>query len=536
MERSQPYTRRCRAAIFAAVAGGFVAITGCTTLRADVKREESRAIVAGDTRLARAFAAPLAAHPGRSGVAILEDGPLAWLSRVALADVAERSIDVQYYIYEDDRTGLILLQRLKAAADRGVRVRVLIDDNNNIGRDLQVAGIDRHPRIEVRIFNPLQYRERWTRPFQYLFDLDRAQRRMHNKIYAVDGMVAIVGGRNIGDNYFNFDRNQPNFRDLDLLVAGPAAADIGRAFDLYWSSPWAWPAQALVDETPTPDAVRELMAALDDYARQNDEYQKAYPEAKRDYLQSLLRAHENLHWARVEVVVDAPAKVAARDAPTSRVFQSLVREWRAAREEILVETAYLVPRKATLELFTEARQRGVRIRVLTNSLSSTDVAAVHAGYMKRRPELLKMGVELYEFQREPAQTPRQRGVKNGQRVFDGQSSEASLHSKAIVFDREVAWVGSLNLDPRSRGLNTEIGLFVHDARFARRLADIVAANFAPPISWKVEFEGGDPEAPLVWIGDRDGHRVVEHEEPDTTWQVRALVRVLAVLPGLDGLL
>ncbi len=521
----------------AAIVAAFVGLAGCTAIRADVAREESSAVVATDGRLARAFEAPLAAHPGRSGVAILEDGPLAWLSRVALADVAERSIDVQYYIYEDDRTGLILLQRLKAAADRGVRVRLLIDDNNNVGRDLQLAGIDRHPRIQVRIFNPLQYRERWTRPFQYLFDLDRAQRRMHNKIYAVDGVVAIVGGRNIGDNYFNFDREQPNFRDLDLLVVGPATREIGRAFDLYWNSDFAHPAQALVDESPTPAEAQRTMAALDAYAAQNDEYQRAYPDAKRDYLRSLLRAHENLHWAKVEVVVDAPTKVARRDdSPPSRVFETLVREWRAAREEILVETAYLVPRTTTMRLFAEARERGVRIAVLTNSLSSTDVAAVHAGYMKRRPRLLAMGVELYEFQREPEQRPARRGVRDDNRVFDGESSEASLHSKALVFDREVAWVGSFNLDPRSKGLNTEIGLFVHDAKFAARLAQIVRANFAPSISWKVELAEGDPDGPLVWIGERDGRLVRETVEPDTTWQVRALVRMLAVVPGIDGLL
>lgn len=511
-------------------------LAGCTTLRADVARPESRSIVATDGRLARAFAEPLAQHPGRSGVAILEDGPLAWLSRVTLADVAERTIDVQYYIYESDRTGLILLQRLKAAADRGVRIRLLIDDNNNVGRDLQIAQIDRHPRIQVRIFNPLRWRDRWARPLQYVFDLDRANRRMHNKIFAVDGVAAIVGGRNIGDNYFNFDREQPNFRDLDLLVVGPAAGELGRAFDLYWNSPWAYPAQALVEKTPSREESRRTMRALDEYAARNGEYQRAYPGEKRDYLQSLLGAHENLQWAEVEVVVDAPAKVAARDAPPSHVYERLVAEWRRAREEILVESAYLVPRRATLGLFRDARERGVAIRVLTNSLSSTDVAAVHAGYMKRRRDLLRMGVELHEFQREPAEKPARRGVRDRGRMFDGESSEASLHSKAIVFDRQVAWVGSFNLDPRSRGLNTEIGLFVHDAKVAGRLAQIVGDNFEPAVSWRVELEDGKADGDLVWTGVQQGRPVRVKDEPDTTWTLRALVRLLATLPGVDGLL
>jgi putative cardiolipin synthase len=511
-------------------------VQGCTTLRAGISRPESHAVVADDGRLARAFAAPLAAHPGASGVAILEDGPLAWLSRVSLADVAEHTIDVQYYIYENDRTGLILLQRLKAAADRGVRIRLLIDDNNNVGRDLQLAQIDRHPRIQVRVFNPLRWRDRWARPLQYVFDLERANRRMHNKIFAVDGIAAIVGGRNIGDNYFDFERDQPNFRDLDLLVVGPAARDLGRAFDLYWNSPWAYPAQALVGKTPSRDESRRAMSDLDAYAAQNAEYQRTSPDEQRDYLDSLLGDHGSLQWADVEVVVDAPSKVAARDAPPSHVYERLVAEWRRAHDEILVESAYLVPRRTTMALFRDARERGVAIRVLTNSLSSTDVAAVHAGYMKRRRDLLRMGVELHEFQREPAEKPGPRGVRDRGRMFHGESSEASLHSKAIVFDRQVAWVGSFNLDPRSRGLNTEIGLFVHDAKVAGRLADIVGANFEPAVSWRVDLEGGKADGDLVWTGVQQGRPVQVKDEPDTTWSLRALVHMLAMLPGIDGLL
>lgn len=503
------------------------------TLRTDVPREPSRTIVDGDTTLARAFAAARAAHPGQSGVAILEDGPLAWLSRVALADVAERSLDVQYYIYDADQSGLILLQRLTAAADRGVRVRLLIDDNNNVGRDLQLARIDRHPNIEVRVFNPSRFRSRWTRPLQYLTDLDRSNRRMHNKIYAVDGEVAIVGGRNIGDNYFNFDRERPNFRDVDLLVAGPAAADISRAFDRYWNSEWAYPAGALVAGTPARADATRLVRALDAYVAQHDEYRRAFPDAKRDYLDGLLRAHENLVWARVDVVVDDPGKIEPDARVESRVAQRLNAQWRAASGELLIESAYFVPRRAGLARFAEALDKGVAISVLTNSLSSTDVVAVHAGYAKRRRELLRMGVKLYEFQREaaPDRRPR-RGVRDRSQLLDGHSSEASLHSKVMVFDRQVAWVGSFNLDPRSRSLNTEIGLFVYSPVVARRLAELVLANFEPERSWQVQLEHGR----LVWRGTKDGVPVVEYHDPDTTLPVRALVRTLSLLPGLDAML
>lgn len=514
-----------------------VLFAGCTTLRADVARPETRSVFDPTTRLARAFAEPLARHPGSSGVAILEDGPLAWLSRVALADVAERSLDVQYYIYEADETGLILLQRLAAAADRGVRVRLLIDDNNLVGRDLQLARIDRHRNIEVRVFNPMRFRERWTRPLQYVFDLARANRRMHNKIFAVDSAAAIVGGRNIGDNYFNFDRTQPNFRDVDLLVVGPAAREVTSAFDLYWNSPWAYPARALVSEDPTPEESKRLLRALEGYAQQNDEYRKAYPDAKRDYLDSLLRAHENLVWAPVEVVVDAPAKVAPDAEVQSRVAQRINEEWDRTRRELLIETAYLVPRRTGMERFADARARGVAVRVLTNSLSSTDVAAVHAGYAERRVPLLEMGVELYEFQREAAPNrPLRRRLRDRNELLDGRSSEASLHSKVMVFDRRVAWVGSFNLDPRSRTLNTEIGLFVKSPLLAERLADLVVANFAPDRSWKVGLEKEDGRRRLVWIGERDGVLVREYEEPDTTWQLRWLVDVIALVPGVDSLL
>jgi putative cardiolipin synthase len=356
---------------------------------------------------------------------------------------------------------------------------------------------------------------------------------MHNKIYEVDGVVAIVGGRNIGDNYFNFERDQPNFRDLDLLVVGPASTDVGRAFDLYWNSPWAYPAQALVARPPTAAEAQRTFAALEAYAAQNEQYQRAYPGAKRDYLESLLHAHENLTWAKVEVVVDRPAKVAAGGTPHSQVAERLATEWRQARREVLAESAYFVPGPSALGEITAARRRGVRVAVLTNSLSSTDVAAVHAGYMKRRPTLLRLGVELHEFKRTPTERPPRRGVRNRNELFDGQSSLASLHAKALVFDREVGWVGSFNLDPRSRSINTEVGLLVHDAAFAERLARTIEANFAPSISWRVEL---DDRGRLVWRGERNGRPVEEHGEPDTTWGARALARALALLPGMDRML
>ncbi|MFO0335727.1 MAG: phospholipase D family protein [Pseudomonadota bacterium] len=525
--------RPLRAIAFATACALVVATVACTALRPEVERTPSVAIEDDGTRLARAFAEPLARRPGHSGVAILDDGPLAWLSRVSLADVADRTVDVQYYIYENDDSGLILLHRLAAAAERGVRVRLLIDDSNNVGRDLQLASIDRHRNIQVRVFNPMRFRERWTRPFQYVFDLARANRRMHNKIYAVDGMAAIVGGRNIGDNYFNFDREQPNFRDVDLLVVGPAAREITRAFDLYWNSPWAYPAESLVDVQPTVEDGDRLRRALATYARQNERVEGSFPAARRDWLQSLLAAHENLQWASVEVVVDEPGKVAPRGEPKSAVGVRLNEEMARTREELLIESAYFVPRRTGMRLFAHARGRGVRTRILTNSLSSTDVAAVHAGYQKRRRALLRMGVELYEFQREAARTrPQRRGLRNRGAPVDGSASEASLHSKVMVFDRRVAWVGSFNLDPRSRELNTEIGLFVHDAAVAERLARMVETTFEPHRAWRVTLEDGR----LVWTGERDGRLVREHHEPDTTWQLRALVTVLARVPGIDSLL
>jgi len=525
-----------------------LAVSGCATLRTNLPRPApSHEEYSASTRLAEAFTVREAEHPGQSGVAILERGPLAWLSRATLADVAERSIDAQYYIYSDDQTGLVLLQHLVEAADRGVHVRLLLDDNNLApGRDVELASLDRHPNIEVRVFNPSPFRESWLRRTQYLTNLARANHRMHNKMYVVDGEVAIVGGRNIGDTYFNFDPSE-NYSDLDLLVAGPAARSLVDSFDAYWNSSWAYSAQALVPSAPTEEQTQQMLATLKAAAERADQKQRGYAFAKNDYLDSLLRAPDELEWSEVEVVSDDPDKIdpeqqratGAHHVP-SRVAARIAQAWDATQQELLIESAYFVPRSAGMAQFAELRRRGVTITVLTNSLSSTDVPAVHAGYRERRHKLLEMGVHLYEFERTalPNQAAQRHLHERPQDTWqEGRSSAASLHTKLMVFDRELAWVGSYNIDPRSHFLNTEVGLMVHSPAIARRLAELAEGDLAPDRSWEVELEPQpDGTKRLTWTGVRHGQVVKSHTEPDADWELRAWVGFLSEVPGLDSFL
>jgi cardiolipin synthase C len=523
-----------------------LALAGCATLRSNLPRPPpSHEQYSANTTLAQAFAPREAEHPGQSGVAILERGPLAWLSRETLADVAEHSIDAQYYIYSNDQTGLVLLEHLVEAADRGVHVRILLDDNNLApGRDVELASLDRHPNIEVRVFNPSPFRESWLRRMQYLTNLSRANHRMHNKMYVVDGEVAIVGGRNIADTYFNFDPSE-NYTDLDLLVAGPAARSLVDSFDAYWNSPWAYSAQALVAAPPSDAQSQQMLATLKASAGLAEEQKRGYAIAKRDYLDSLLQAPDELEWSEVEVVVDDPDKIDP-DQPhsphhsPSRVAARISQAWEATEQELLIESAYFVPRAAGMAQFAELRRRGVSITVLTNSLSSTDVPAVHAGYRERRHKLLKMGVHLYEFER--TALPNQAAQRHlHERAPDswveGRSSAASLHTKLMVFDRALAWVGSYNVDPRSHFLNTEVGLMVHSPAIAGRLAEIAEGDLAPDRSWKVTLDPQpDGTTQLTWTGVRQGQLVTLHHEPDATWELRAWVAVLSDVPGLDSFL
>ena len=484
---------------------------------------------AWDSGLGRELAPYLEEHPGKSGFALLQHGPVALFARGVLADLASSTIDVQYYIYEDDLTGILLTQKLLDAADRGVRVRVLLDDNNLKGSDLGLKLLASHENIQIRVFNPYRARARWLRPFELLLNFGRLQRRMHNKIFAVDGITGVFGGRNIGDNYFDA-HDRANFADFDVFVAGPLIEQAEASFESYWVHHLAVPVEMLTDKEVTTAEFAAGRRYLRQRLEKVPELEDRVDRARNSLADTLEDPAAALIWADAEFVVDPPEKLDPDHADVSPVLERLGTLWAEAEHEVLIESAYFVPRRQGAKFIMEQAAEGVRTRILTNSLAANDVLPVHAGYAKYRRRLLKAGVELYEFKRQAAQV-------DADLRITGSSSDASLHAKAAVFDRKTTWVGSFNLDPRSALLNTELGIVIHSEELAGRAAAMIERDLEPDRAWQLKLEprksGG---LGMVWYGLKDGEMVRLTEEPDATRMQRLIVNILAHIPGLESLL
>ncbi|MBS0375977.1 MAG: phospholipase D family protein [Proteobacteria bacterium] len=506
------------------------ALSGCATYRLDVPRPTSYAIPASeDGAIRRALAPALEAHPGQSAFTLLQYGERAFLSRAALADIAEHSLDVQYYIYEQDESGIVLADHLLAAARRGVRVRLLVDDNNLVRSEDRLATLAGHRNIEIRVFNPYHNRVRWMRPLELVTSFGRVQRRMHNKIFAVDAQLAVIGGRNIADSYFDLHRSV-NFSDVELLAAGPIARAVVTSFDDYWNSPWAVPIEAFLERPPTEAEADAVATEVARQAAQVADVGAGFEAVLAD-VRTLVFGAEFKHWGEAELLADPPEKIDESRRAASPLLARAYALWRGARQEVLVESAYLVPLKEGADLIAERARAGVRVRVLTNSLASTDVLAVHAGYAKRRRELLAAGVELYEFQAEARHRAGER------RYFRRMGSGSSLHSKVMVIDRELTWVGSFNIDPRSALLNTELAVVVRSPSLAEATARMIESDLAPDRAWQLSLlPPGSRTGRLYWTGERQGELVRVTGEPGASLLQRFLAEAIRWLPGVDRIL
>jgi putative cardiolipin synthase len=490
-------------------------LCGCASVPQQVERTPSSAFDRPEeTAIGRYFARYTAQHPGLSGFAVLRDSRDAFAMRVGLADYAERSLDLQYYIWEDDTTGKLLAAKLVAAADRGVRVRILIDDNNFQGRDFATAAIDQHRNIEIRVFNP--FANRGMHALDFMTSFSRVNQRMHNKVMLADGAVAVVGGRNIGDHYFGVNADA-NFRDLDLGAVGPVVAEVARTFDAYWNSAHAYPIGALYSHE---FAEADFTALADDVRRSLE--MRPYPFPVDRMVERLAADIDNvanaMTWGRARVVVDDPERLGS--GGTEVVVQSLGEWLGGSQSEVLIESAYFVPRRSGVEALGAAIDRGVRIRALTNSLASNDVAAAHAGYEKYREDMLRTGVELYELRPDA-------GKNRQEWSLVGMRSIAALHTKAIVIDRRSTFVGSFNLDPRSANINTEIGLIVDSPDLAARVIEFMDAGVAPENAYRVTL---DEKGRLRWSASIDGRETIFDKEPETSVWRRFSADVVKILP------
>jgi putative cardiolipin synthase len=524
-----------------ALALAALAISGCATssLRPDYERIPSESLAGGEaTSIGRAFAPVLANHPGDSGFVMLDDNIVALLARVMLADRAESSIDLQYYIYHGDATGRLLTQRLLAAADRGVRVRALLDDMYVLGHDASVAAIDAHPLIEVRVFNPFMSRNA-SAGRQFAGDAKRLNRRMHNKAFIVDGQVAVVGGRNIGDEYFGA-KEEFNFRDLDLAAVGPVVADVAGNFDRFWNSAQAYPIAAFQDVQAGPTELENARVSLRSDVRQFAESDYVRAALKVDFIKQVKDRTLVMYWGKATLESDLPEKgdPAMADSTAVRMSPRLRPLVEASRGQLVLISPYFVPGPMFSDLLLALEARGVEVLLLTNSLAANDVTAVHSGYSKYRKRLLAGGVEIHELRPAPGGASGSGfgsgggGSTNGGSSGSGSSGGASLHAKAFVVDGEVVFVGSYNMDPRSAKLNTEMGVVVQSPALAQAVLDYYRRGAAPESSYRVSL---DPSGKLRWDAEVDGKPVTYAKEPETSLWKRTKVSLLRALPIEDQL-
>ncbi|MCG1053955.1 phospholipase D family protein [Mycetohabitans sp. B5] len=500
--------------------------------------------LSGDTvtPLSRAVQAASLAHGGLDGFRLLADGTDALQMRVALAHAATRTLDLQYYIAEEDNTGKLLLAAALYAADHGVRVRMLVDDLNFKDIDKTMAALNLHPSIEIRVFNPFSCAEVGLlgKITNLLTNLDKLTHRMHNKAMIADNQIAIIGGRNLGDAYFNASTDL-DFRDLDVFAAGPIVAGISASFDAYWNSDLAYPLKALNRQRFDPDDIDKVRVALRRHWRQTADALGARPLNATPLAQQIRLGQLGLTWAPAQLAVDSPRKAKLpvghyESPPIKRLMERVL----AARSEVLAISPYFVPRDSVIALTRQLVGRGVRVAVLTNSLAATDAPAVQAGYAPYREPLLRAGAQLYEFK-----SIARNGNGRTTPGISGSRSRSSLHTKAYVIDRETLVIGSMNLDPRSVHLNTELALFIHSKALAEQQARLFERAIAPEFSYQLRLATpeeraqlravGAPASPLVWTDVEDGHVVMYNFDPDAGLARNVLTGLLFFLPLRDQL-
>ncbi len=498
-------------------------IVGCATLPENFDRPESYAYTdTDDSLLCRGRRDEINAYPGQSGFLLLVSGLDAFLSRTVLAENAERSIDVQYFLYHNDLIGRLFTDQLVKAANRGVRVRLLVDDMDLEGRGLGAAVADSHPNIEVRIFNP--FSRNTSRIIQFVTRIGSVTRRMHNKLFIVDNQVTILGGRNIGDEYFEADLDL-GFSDLDVLAIGPVVKEASTSFDKYWNDELAYPAIALRGKAPTPQEIEQKHKELAAFIAQQAD--SAYLQSLKtsDLANKIRQGQVRYRWGKAEIIYDEPEKLLHDFDQTQYHLAPKLRPYsKNLTQELIIFSPYFVPGKAGVAFLRQLSERGVRVRILTNSLASNDVAVVHSGYAKYRKDLLRGGVELYEFKKRLTGQQRKRlRSRHG-------SSKASLHAKSFVFDREHVFIGSLNVDPRAYYHNTEIGVVFTSKEIANEMGEWFDQNIEK-VAFRLELEKGkDGNDKIVWYGLNDGKQEVFDVEPHTTFWQRLGVGFLSILP------
>ncbi len=488
--------------------------TALVRRRAESFPSEVLPVQQNQTKLDRLITPLVAKSPHASGLTLLTENISAFAARLDSANCAQRSLDLQYYYWKNDLTGKILCRALVQAADRGVRVRLLLDDINAHGLDTTYLALDSHQNIEVRLFNPAANRKhKFPRAIELVMRYSSMSRRMHNKSWIADGRLAIIGGRNIGDAYFDASESV-SFRDIDILAIGRAVSDAEFIFDRYWNSDSSLSIRAL-HRFRKPN-FRRLAARLEMFHQGRDATRFLNLVANQGSCETLLGLASNFHWTDdASIVADPPEKVMNDKSHIwlGHKIRSLIQ---SATIDIEIVSPYFIPGYRGVDELGSLVARGVRVNVLTNSLAATDVIAVHGAYAKYRKHILKSGVTLFEL--------KQRGVKKKSSLFG--SSSASLHTKSFVIDGTAGFIGSFNLDPRSTSINTEMGVFFRHPLLAQELKEIFRVQTSSEFSYQLQLRDGA----LRWFDDTNPSDLGETIEPHTSLTRRLMAHIVSLLP------
>lgn len=495
-----------------------------------------------------------------SGIYAIDDGHEALNIRVLLTQIAERSLDLQYYMWHDDASGRLLFYEVWKAAERGVRVRLLLDDNNTVGMDAVLQTLNNHPNIEVRLFNP--FMNRFFRSIGYLTALKRLNRRMHNKSFTVDNQAAIFGGRNIGDEYFDINE-KVNFADLDVLAIGQVVNDISADFDRYWNSAASFPVELII--TKQHHAVDLSKTNHKQYITQTAHYRQSLSDS--DFLENLEQGQLSFLWVNVRFVSDSPTKALPEDLlkrnrlshhrhkihqsnnhlqykDDSNLIEQISETLLSPKRSLTIVSPYFVPSVTWTQRFVDLSNRGIKLNILTNSLTANDVLAVHAGYIRYRKQLLLGKVNLYELKSKRSANPE--GISTTSRTLNRHSryyrrqhkdrhrwlnrSTTSLHAKTFSVDGERLFVGSFNFDPRSAATNTELGAIIESPVLAKQLDDMIE-KWTQQLSYVVSIDNDK----LAWTDKSIDPTQIFNNEPESNWRQRWLVWIIGKLPIEDFL-
>ena len=493
-------------------------LSGCASVDFDYPKQESHVVTeTADTYLARETSDAVDRQPeGYSGFVPLADGIDALAIRLLLAERAEKTIDAQYYLLKDGVTGRAFVHALLRAADRGVRVRLLLDDMFTGGYDAGMVGLDSHPNIEIRIFNP--FARRSARFMDGATSFSRINRRMHNKSFTVDNQITLIGGRNIADEYFGA-REDAKFGDLDVLAIGPIVQDVSNMFDDYWNHERSAPTGAFAKMPDDPAAeLQRQRELLEESSR--DATNTIYGDAVNDQVLEYIETDTSAFiWAPYTLAVDSPDKGIKSKAEEAASITTPLREaLLSAERELLIISPYFVPMKGGIEFLEELQANGVDVTVITNSLAANNQATVHGGYAPSRKPLLKAGVRILEVRAD--------ANVSGSEVVAATGARATLHTKAFIVDREQTFIGSFNFDPRSARINTELGVIIDSTEISEALAAGIDANAAAQTFEVFLNEKGK----LRWRAMEDGEEVVYEKEPQTSWGQRFMAGFYRVLP------